>query len=138
MSNDAGSIIKGTIAALNSHDIDKLISFYMDECVYEDMALGRVSHGKEELKAFFQNMFVWSPDVKFESKSAFNAGDWAASEWVMSGTHTGNTPQLPATGKKFSIRGASINQIHNGKVSRQSDYWNLMSFLQQVGLMPST
>ncbi len=138
MATDTESIIKDSISAVNSHDIDKAISFYTDDCIYEDVAAGQVNHGKEELKAFLQEMFDMSPDVKFELKSVFSTGDWAASEWVMTGTHAGNTPGLPATGKIFSIRGASIHQLRNGKMSGQSDYWNLMSFLQQVGLMPTT
>lgn len=138
MATDAESIIKDSIDAANSHDINKFTTFYTDDCIYEDMAMGRVNRGKEELKAFFQEMFVMSPDVKFELKSAFSFGDWAASEWVMTGTHAGDTPELPASGKSFTIRGASITQMRNGKVSRQSDYWNLMSLLQQTGLIPGT
>ena len=138
MATDTESVIKDSFAAGNSHDIDKVISFFTNDCVYEDVAIGRVNRGKEELKAFFKEMFVWSPDAKIELKSVFSAGDWAASEWVMTGTHAGDTPELPATGKSFSVRGTSIIQMRNGKLSRQSDYWNLMSFLQQVGLIPST
>jgi steroid delta-isomerase-like uncharacterized protein len=124
--------------AWSSHDVDKVLSLYSDDCTYEDLALGRVNRGKAELKAFVMSTYHWSPDVKFEVKSAFNSGEWAASEWVMAGTHTGTSPQMPATGKKFSIHGASIVQAHKGKISRQSDYWNLAAFLLQVGLMPST
>jgi steroid delta-isomerase-like uncharacterized protein len=71
-------------------------------------------------------------------KSFFSTGDPIASEWVMSGTHAGDVPGLPATGKSFSIRGASIIELHKGKVSRQTDYYNLVSFLKQVGLLPET
>ncbi len=60
-----------------------------------------------------------------------------AAEWVMSGTHTGKSPELPPTGKKFSLIGSSIMQIRDGKISRQTDYWSMMSFLQQVGVMPA-
>lgn len=136
MATDGESIIKDSFSAANSHDIDRFVSLFTDDCIYEDVAAGKVNRGKEELKAFFQAMLVWSPDFKLELKSVFCTGDWGASEWVLTGTHAGDLPGLPATGKSFSIRGVSINQMRNGKVSRQSDYWNMMSFLQQVGLMP--
>jgi steroid delta-isomerase-like uncharacterized protein len=97
-----------------------------------------VNRGKKELNEFIKNTFVWSPDVKFEMKSFFSTGDRIASEWVMSGTHAGDVPGLPATGKSFSIRGASIIELRKGKVSRQTDYYNLVSFLKQVGLLPET
>ena len=82
-------------------------------------------------------MFVDFPDFKIETKSAFGAGDWSGSEWVMSGTFAySSIPSMTATGKTFSVRGASVTQLRNGKISRNSDYWNMTTFLQQVGLMP--
>jgi len=124
-------------AGWNSHDWNKFAPLFTDDCVYEDLALGRVCHGKEEAKAFFDETLVFSADFKIELKSAFVAGDWMGSEWIMSGTHTGDVPAMKATGKKFSIRGASILELRKGKISRNTDYWNMASFLQQVGLMPA-
>lgn len=124
-------------AAENSHDVDKILSFFTDDCVHEDVAAGAVSRGKQELKAFVTSWYAWSRDLNFELKSFFSAGDWAASEWIMSGTHTGDLPGIPATNKRFSLRGASVIELRAGKISRNSDYWNLASFLQQVGILPT-
>ena len=99
--------------------------------------MGAVNRGKEELKAFASATFTAFPDFKVELTSRFFAGDWAASEWIMSGTQTGDLPGIPATGKSFSIRYASIMELKDGKIRRNADYWNLVSLLQQLGLMPS-
>jgi steroid delta-isomerase-like uncharacterized protein len=130
MVNNAKNSAGDPVAAINSRDIEKLLSFYTDDCVYEDIAIGKVNHGKEELKNFYTELFLMAPDVKIEDKILIKAGDWQATEWVMTGTNTGNTPEMPATGKSFSIRGSSIMQMRNGKVSRQTDYWNMASFLK--------
>jgi steroid delta-isomerase-like uncharacterized protein len=137
MVNSTESLIKESLVAMNSHDIEKFLTFYTDDCVYEDMAIGKVNHGKEEIRAFFTTMLVQSPDVKIEEKSIFTTGNWAAGEFVLTGTNTGDTPEIPATGKSFSIRAASIFQLRDGRICRQSDYWNMASFLQQLGVIPS-
>lgn len=129
-------VAKDFMGAWNSHDVDKIASFLTDDSVWEDLAFGVVSQGKKEIKDFIKATFVWSPDLKFELKSFFSAGDWTASEWVMTGTHAGEVPGIPATGKRFSVRGASIEELRGGMISRHSDYYNLVSFLQQVGLLP--
>jgi steroid delta-isomerase-like uncharacterized protein len=126
------------IRAWNSHDVDKIASFFTDDCVYEDVAFGVVNRGKKEIKDFIKGMYVWSPDLKFELKSFFSARGRTASEWVMADTHAGEVPGIPATGKSFSVRGASIEELRGGKISRHSDYYNVVSFLQQVGLLPET
>ena len=137
MATDLKRRMNDYLAAWNSHDVERILSFFTDDVVYEDVAIGKVNRGKKEVKDFISSMIVDFPDFKFEMKSGFNAGDWSAGEWVMSGTFAHSSiPGLPATGKTFSVRGASITQLRKGKISRNSDYWNLTSFLQQVGLMP--
>src|SRR5262249_43407777 len=43
----------------------------------------------------------------------------------MSGTHKGNLPGIPATGKRFSsVRGSTILELEAGKIRQESDYWD--------------
>jgi ketosteroid isomerase-like protein len=44
---------------------------------------------------------------------------------------------MPATGKRFSVRGATILELQSGKIRRNSDYWDAASVMRQVGLLPS-
>jgi ketosteroid isomerase-like protein len=43
---------------------------------------------------------------------------------------------MKATGKTFSVRGATVIQLRGGQIIRKSYYMNMAAFLQQVGLMP--
>jgi steroid delta-isomerase-like uncharacterized protein len=58
-------------------------------------------------------------------------------EWHMAGTHEGDLPGLPATGKGFSIRGVTFLELQEGKIKRCRDYWDMAAFLTQIGLSPS-
>lgn len=40
-----------SVAAICSHDAEKLGLRFTEECVYEDMALGEVMRGRESVKA---------------------------------------------------------------------------------------
>ena len=136
MATNVERMFEDYLEAWNSHDVDKILPFHTDDCSYEYVATGNVSRGKEELKAYISNTFAVFADFGLELKSSFFAGDWRGAEWIMSGTHTGDIPGIPTTGKSSSVRGASINELHEGKIKRTSDYWNQVSFLQQVGLLP--
>jgi steroid delta-isomerase-like uncharacterized protein len=78
-----------------------------------------------------------SQDEVVELTSHFVAGTWAGAEWLMSGTHKGDLPGLPATNKKVSIRGASVLELQGNKLRRCSDYWDMATFLKQISVMPS-
>ncbi len=131
------------LAAFNSHDMEKFLSFYASDCTVDDIGLGQVFHGQQEFRKSYENFFKGFPDIKMEFKMEIRSGDWSAGEWVMTGTHKGtipsmgNMPELKATNKKISIRGATISQWRDNKIIRESDYWNGATFMMQLGLMPN-
>ena len=125
-------------AAWSARNVQIILSFFTEDCVYEDVALGAVNTGKQELEAFLRATFAAIPDFHIEPKGTFAAGPQAASEWVMSGTQRGPFPGIPATNKRFSVRGASIMEMEEGKIRRNTDYWSLAALLQQVGVLPQT
>ncbi len=135
MKTDTETHYQKYIAAWLAHDTEAVVSFFAEDCVYEDVALGALNRGKSEVRAFVQATLAAIPDFTIQPKSVFATVDRLASEWTMTGTQTGDFPGLPATGKSFSVPVASIMEFQNGKIHRNTDYWNLASFLQQVGAM---
>jgi len=124
MTEKARRVIHELIAAISSHDVEKMASLFTEDCFYEDVALGSAMRGRGALKTGYSNLFASIPDFKLELKSLFVAGNWIGSEWVMTGT--------PTTGRSFSIRGASISELQGGKVKRNSDYYDPALLLRQV------
>jgi hypothetical protein len=41
---------------------------------------------------------------------------------------------MPATGRRVDVRGASIFEFSGERIRRCSDYWDLATFLGQLGL----
>ena len=116
---------------------EKFLALFTEDCVYEDVAMGMVNHGKAEIKNFYHLTFSAVPDCKLELHTRFVAGNHAAAEWLISGTHTGDFPGLPASNNHVSIRGTSVFDLQGNQFSRCSDYWDMASFLKQIGAMPS-
>jgi steroid delta-isomerase-like uncharacterized protein len=135
--SDAERVLEAWAMAWSSHDTEKVLSLFTDDCVYEDVTFGAISRGKEELRTFVDGVFAGIPDLKVDLTTHFAAGTWAGMEWVMSGTHKGDFPGMPATGKRFSIRGVTILELQAGKIRRNSDYWDAAGVMRQVGLLPS-
>jgi steroid delta-isomerase-like uncharacterized protein len=126
-------MLEGYFASWNSHDVEKVLSFFADDCKYEDVSLNRVVRGKTELRALLESVFADIAGLHMEIKSAFSTGTWGASEWTMSGSFVHSSdPELSATGKNFLIRGATVFELSNHKISRNTDYLDLTAFLKQV------
>ena len=125
-------------SSAENNDPERVLVLFADECVFEDVTFGVVARGKEELRRFVNSAFAVIPDFKYRLTRRFAAGQWAVIEWVMSGTHQGDLPGIPATGKRFSsVRGSTILELEASKIRRESDYWDAATFMKQVELLPS-
>jgi steroid delta-isomerase-like uncharacterized protein len=131
-------VVKDWYTAWNSHDIDKILGFYTDNCLYEGVAAGTVVHGKQELAANLKRSFTDYPNTKLDFSSTFYCESVVCGEFVMSATqaHSSN-PAIPMTGKSFSVRGGYFSEWQNDKLKRHTIYYDNMTIMGQLGLAPS-
>jgi steroid delta-isomerase-like uncharacterized protein len=125
-------LIEQALAAWSSHDPERVVSFYTDDVVYEDVPLGLTKSGKEELRQFAISTFRLSPDITFEVNSTRVSNGHGVAEVTMHGTDK----EFLKTGKTFSVRGVSVFEIRGGKISRDRDYYDVATIMRQVGLLP--
>jgi len=128
----SADLVTSNFAAWNAHDADKVASLYTDDVVYEDVAFGIIAHGHNEMRKMAADFFSGVPDFKLEIVSKTSMGSHGSVEWVFSGTDVG----LYKTGKKFSVRGASIYELRGKKFSANRDYYDAASIMRQVGVLP--
>jgi len=133
---DPNTIVKQWAAAWSTGDIKKVVDLFVDDCIYEDVTLGVVNHGKKELATFGEGFFAAAPDLQIEVVSEACSEARAAAEWWFRGTQSGEVLGMPATGKQFAFRGMSAFELKGDKISRCSDYWDLETFKRQLGFLP--
>jgi steroid delta-isomerase-like uncharacterized protein len=120
-----------------SRNMDRLMASFSDDVVYEDVPLGLVFQGKEQLRGFAQSFFDAFPDLNAVIIATVVSGDRAASEWRFTGTQTGDLMGIPAANKRMDVRGTSIYQFEDGKIKRKADYWDSATVLRQLGAAPA-
>jgi len=126
------------IAAWNAQDGAALAALFTADGVYADAALDERSAGPEEIEKFLSGAYEhFSSDMTFEKGFSLETASGYAVEWTMKGHHDQDGPDLPKTGKPYSVPGISIGEVRDGKITRNTDYWSLATFLMQVGLMPA-
>jgi ketosteroid isomerase-like protein len=74
----------------NRHDVDYLMTFMTDDCVFELSAgpdpWGKRFVGKDAVREGFSGVFKRFPDVHFGNARHFVSGDRGLSEWLFTGT----------------------------------------------------
>lgn len=125
--------IEQLFAAWSSHDAQKVVAFYTDDIAYEDVPLGRTSHGKAELRKFVEDTFAAFPDLQVAVVSSSICRGHGVSEVVWTATDKG----FLKTDKRFSIRMLSVFELHEGRVSRNKDFYDLATIMRQLGALPA-
>jgi steroid delta-isomerase-like uncharacterized protein len=83
--------------------------------------------------AGYKNAF---PDLSVEVGAIIGEGDTVASRWVGTGTHQGDLPGIPATGKRVRIEGMNFYTLSNGRITEVWTQYDGVGMLQQLGVMP--
>ena len=104
--------LKDFADAWNRHDIEDLMSFMTDDCVFQFSTgpdMDGVRHeGHQKVREAYQLILSTFPAGRWGDDSHFVAGDRGASEW----TFTATGPD----GKPIEVRGCDIFTFRDGKI----------------------
>ncbi len=76
-------------------------------------------------------------DLSVEVQEQIEAGNKVVSRLVWSGTHTGALNGIPATGRTFRSEAIVIDTIENGQIVERREVSDMLSMLQQLGVIPA-
>ena len=105
---------------------------FTPEGVYEDVAFGITKKGSAELRDLHK-FFHGAVSGLFVKLVDYHIADGHGTiEWIFGGTDV----DVFKTGKPFSVRGVSVIEVDNGRISRNLDYYDAAAIMKQVGVLP--
>ena len=112
------AILDGFANAFNTHDVDRILSYMTDDCVFEASAGpnadGEKFTGKEAVKKAFEDVFETYPDAHWGNVRHFISGERAVSEWTFTGTKQ--------DGSKVEVMGCDLFTFRDGKIAIKNSY----------------
>ena len=123
MSSDVTfDILKGFLEAFNRHDLDAIMDYFHDDCVFY-MPRGKTSRGdrylgKQEVRAGLATRFEGIPDVHYGDDAHWICGNFGVSEWTLTGTRK--------SGGWIEVRGVDLLEFRDGKVVRKDSFWKIL------------
>ena len=93
--------------------------------------------GREGMKNSAQAYRTAFPDLHFTVEDQIGEADCVVTHWTARGTLSGPLGRFPATGKRAVIKGVFIDRLAGGRIVEEWSYFDMLSLLGQVGLIPS-
>jgi ketosteroid isomerase-like protein len=116
------ALLKGFLDAFNRHDLDGIMGYFADDCDFYmprgARPRGDRYHGKEDVRAGLAKRFAGIPDVHYGDDQHWACGDFAVSEWTLTGTS--------ASGQKIEVRGVDLLEFAQGKITRKDSFWKIL------------
>jgi steroid delta-isomerase-like uncharacterized protein len=104
--------------AWNRHDVDALMSFMTDDCVFEASAgpdiCGTRYAGREAVRVVFAEVWTTFPDAHWGNARHFVQGERGVSEWTFTGTR--------ADGTRVEVHGCDLFTFRDGKIALKNSY----------------
>lgn len=75
------------------------------------------------------------PDAQVSFDELIVNGDTVIGRWSATGTHTGELPGVPTSGRPISISGITIYRFRGAKVAEAWEQLDLLGMWQQLGMV---
>ena len=115
--------LKDFLEAFNRHDLDSIMDFFAEDCVFY-MPRGASPRGdryigKAEVRAGLARRFEGIPDVHYGEDQHWICGDLGVSEWTLTGT--------TQSGQQIEVRGVDLLEFSGGKIIRKDSFWKILA-----------
>jgi steroid delta-isomerase-like uncharacterized protein len=111
-------VLQAFADAWNRHDVDALMSFMSEDCVFEASAgsdiCGTRHAGREAVRESFADVFTTFPDAHWGDARHFVHGDRGISEWTFTGTRV--------DGVRVEVQGCDLFRFRDGKIALKNSY----------------
>jgi steroid delta-isomerase-like uncharacterized protein len=140
MSNSNAELIRSLADAFNARDFDRGRELVSDDLEFTDYAMGVTLQGGDAFIGYARSWANAFSDMQLEVGGVVADDRHAAAEFVGRGTHDGTLPtpngDVPATGRTIDAPFTWFCDVADGKLTRVGDYYNAMTIMAQLGLMP--
>ena len=92
--------------------------------------------GLEAYKQFVKHYLNAFPDLHFTIEEIVSDGQTVVTRWSSTGTHSGDLPGIPATGRRTTSSGIVCGRVENGRFVESWSNWDTLGLMQQLGAIP--
>jgi steroid delta-isomerase-like uncharacterized protein len=131
------SIILRLLAAWNERDLEAFYDGFDAHCNFPSLTEFKMPPTLESFKVIIPSMLAAFPDMQNNVEKIVADGDEVVVRVTEEGTHRGTWLNVPATNKQVVYREFVFYRLANGKIVEWTFFFDALSLLKQLGVLPS-
>jgi steroid delta-isomerase-like uncharacterized protein len=116
----------------NQHDVEGMLALTHPDCRYEDVGVGRVLTGREELRRYHQHLFTALPDYQATIDGVAGTDDTAIAWGSFAGTLAGPLFGNGAMGQRIEVAAVFVCGFRDGLLYRERAHVDLLTLRRQA------
>ncbi len=134
---DAAELHQAMFRAIQDRDFDSIRGLFAPDAVHTSSD-GEAVIGPESVVAEVQGFVEAFPDLTIEIREQYVPGtSRSIVEYSFHGTHDGPLEDIAPTGRTVEVVACSVLEAEDGTIRRESDYFDSLAMLTQLGVAPS-
>jgi steroid delta-isomerase-like uncharacterized protein len=127
-------LLRTHMQAENAHRMEETLATLTPDCLFEDLALGKVFRGHAGAREYYQTWWdAFSTTAHPEHVYYTNEG-FAVAEVHFQGSHTGSFLGIAPTGHAVDLPSAIFVTFRDGLMAGERMYWDVATLLRQLGV----
>ena len=133
--HDIEAVLARHVAAENAHDLDATLDTLHPDCVFEDVALGKVYRGHEGAAAYYRSWWdAFGLQFRRGDDGALHvtADGQAVAEGHFHGRHVGTFLGIAPTGRPIDFRFVVVVTFRDGRMAGERFYYDSETLRRQL------
>jgi steroid delta-isomerase-like uncharacterized protein len=132
----AEELVRSYFDAIAARD-PKAIAAHWSEDGIDDFVPVGIMRGPSEVRRYFEELFAAFPDLELSVEQVTPTARVVAVQWRARGTFSGAPFQgIEPTGRSVEVRGCDCVEVEDGKLVRNTAYYDGAEFARGLGLLP--
>jgi steroid delta-isomerase-like uncharacterized protein len=127
-----GPVSASSLDPQRAQILQAILDDYADDAVVDDPMFEAPIAGKNAIAERKLAEITSIGNAAIDVTHRFAHGDQVVAEWVLRGTHQGDFLGFAATGRHIEVRGMTIVTRANGKITRESLYYDVAGVQRQL------
>lgn len=113
-------------------NVHNMMQDYHENAVVEDPLFAQPFTGRDAIATRYAAEVNSVPDRQLNITNRIVAGNQLIIEWEATGTHQNDFMGFGGTGKQYTLKGTTVVTRQDGKIVRESHYYNVNDLKRQI------
>jgi steroid delta-isomerase-like uncharacterized protein len=129
---DEPAVVEAWCDAYNAHDVERVVSLYIDEARHVEIAQSRIADGRDAIRQGLDAFLAAFPDAHWAWDDVIATTTGVAIAYTLTGSLQRQLGPFVPRRQRLELRGVHVLRLSGLHIVESRDYWDSATFARQM------